>query len=626
MTVSSAAPSALADSEFLAALDAASDAASQLHRPDLSEQLNLAGDRILRPATVVCVVGEFKQGKSSVVNSLLGQFVCPTDDDLATSAVTVVRFGGTVRVLVHRRIDGHDTVEEIAPAQVGSLVTEQGDPAVRAHVERVEIEVPNPALAGGLVLVDTPGVGGLSVGQAAATLAYLPFADGLIFATDATSELSAPEIALLRTAVERCPTALMALTKVDIAANWRRIAEIDRNHLDATGEKGRVPIIPVSSVLRQAALRLHDAALDARSGYPALAEEISRRIIGPAKKSATELAAVEGRAVVAQLSASLKADLQLLEHPEGLEMALQDLRAAQARLDHLRGPGSRWSMQLGDRMADLGAQVNYTFRAAMRTASREMDEGIESINTPEEWDRLGQELQTHVAEAVAEVFATLERGVQELRRDLATTLMEEAGIVDADARPRGVDVAALWTSALIAEDEALASQAAGQTVAGLRGAQSGLSLFSLLGQFVPRGAVALLMASPLTLGIGIAFAGASLRDSHRRKIALRRQKAKAAGRQFLDDVQFEVGNELADTIRVRQRDLRDEFAERVTNALKVNSDAAARAQANAQQAEAERGRRAGQIRAGLERLAAIDRALAVRDVAGGMNSNAGGPT
>ena len=48
--------------------------------------------RLRRPATVVCVVGEFKQGKSSLVNALLGQAVCPVDDDLATSAITLVRY------------------------------------------------------------------------------------------------------------------------------------------------------------------------------------------------------------------------------------------------------------------------------------------------------------------------------------------------------------------------------------------------------------------------------------------------------------------------------------------------------------------------------------------------------
>jgi hypothetical protein len=36
------------------------------------------------------VVGEFKQGKSLLVNALVGAPVCPVHDDIATSVATVV--------------------------------------------------------------------------------------------------------------------------------------------------------------------------------------------------------------------------------------------------------------------------------------------------------------------------------------------------------------------------------------------------------------------------------------------------------------------------------------------------------------------------------------------------------
>ena len=37
------------------------------------------------------IVGEFKQGKSSLVNALLNATVCPVDDDIATAVPTSVR-------------------------------------------------------------------------------------------------------------------------------------------------------------------------------------------------------------------------------------------------------------------------------------------------------------------------------------------------------------------------------------------------------------------------------------------------------------------------------------------------------------------------------------------------------
>ena len=80
-------------------------ALQQLERPDLAERVSAAAARLRRPSTVVCVVGEFKQGKSSLVNALLGQNVCPVDDDLATSAITLVRWAEEAGAVVRRKAD-----------------------------------------------------------------------------------------------------------------------------------------------------------------------------------------------------------------------------------------------------------------------------------------------------------------------------------------------------------------------------------------------------------------------------------------------------------------------------------------------------------------------------------------
>ena len=64
----------------------------------------------------MCVVGEFKQGKSSLVNALLGSTVCPVDDDFATSAITLVRYAEQVSVVVRHK-DGEEVVSTpVAPA------------------------------------------------------------------------------------------------------------------------------------------------------------------------------------------------------------------------------------------------------------------------------------------------------------------------------------------------------------------------------------------------------------------------------------------------------------------------------------------------------------------------------
>src|SRR5262245_50683182 len=76
----------------LATVELAGKAAVAYERPDLGERLSKARDRLVDPAFYVLVVGEFKQGKSTLINSLLNAPICPVDDDIATATPTIIRY------------------------------------------------------------------------------------------------------------------------------------------------------------------------------------------------------------------------------------------------------------------------------------------------------------------------------------------------------------------------------------------------------------------------------------------------------------------------------------------------------------------------------------------------------
>src|SRR4029077_9859668 len=81
-------------------------------RADLPDRAPAPAARLRRPSTIVCVVGEFKQGKSSLVNGLLGRAVCPVDDDPATTAIPLIRHGDPPKAIVRRRDDSGQAVSE----------------------------------------------------------------------------------------------------------------------------------------------------------------------------------------------------------------------------------------------------------------------------------------------------------------------------------------------------------------------------------------------------------------------------------------------------------------------------------------------------------------------------------
>ena len=208
----------------------------QQSRSDLVARLGHTTRRLADPSVRVLVVGEFKQGKSQLINALVNAPVCPVDDDLATSVPMEVRYGATpsAALLVASTAmsaDGGFAEPEERAVPIDSLATAiVGRPADRWDARAVvgaKALLPRQILKDGLVFVDTPGVGGLASSHAASTLAALPTADAVILVSDASSEFTAPEITFLRQALAACPTVVCVLSKTDLFPDWRRVRDLD---------------------------------------------------------------------------------------------------------------------------------------------------------------------------------------------------------------------------------------------------------------------------------------------------------------------------------------------------------------------------------------------------------------
>ena len=577
----------------------------QLGRPDLVDRATAAGARLKRPATIVSVVGEFKQGKSSLVNGLLGHNVCPVDDDLATSVITLIRYGEQPGAIVRRRVDGEPTAEQIPIEDLQNWVSEQGNPENEREVERVELMLPSKILAQGLVLVDTPGMGGLGAGHAAATTSFLPFADGLILVSDSSSELSANEIDFMAEAVGLCPTVMFAQTKTDLYPEWERIFEINRQHLTNRGLD--IPMTAISSQLRLLALDRKRRELNERSRFPQLINDLKSEVVTPARNTARGRSADDVTAITGLVRMGLEHERKLLTEPESVARSLAELEEAKERLEHLRGPAARWNVTVGDRSSDLLSSMTHHFRAAMRTVSRELEERVEELNTAEEWDVMSRDLQTMVGDVVTRAFMAIDKGHESIRAEVIDLLQIQVPALNLEPRREtsDIDVLSLWSGKPIEEVEGIKDRFK-TGVAGIRGAQGGVMMFGMLGRFLPAAAATVAASNPVLLGAGALFGGMQLMDDRKRRVTARRQAARQQVRQFVDDVQFEVGNAITTQIRDMQRQLRDEFTERLAEVQATYTATAQRAQQDAQAGQAEVQKRAAELDHALKALTRID--------------------
>jgi hypothetical protein len=326
-------------------------------RTDLAGRLDRARKMLADPTAHIVVAGEFKQGKSSLVNALLGTTVCPVDDDVATAVPTYLRHGDEQRAaLLLEGPDGEPPVRRpIDLDDVRAHVMEKGRPDLSAErIIGVEIALPRQMLAGGLVIVDTPGVGGLGSAHAAGSLAAISMADAVVFVTDASQELTRSELDFVRQANDLCRTVVCVLTKTDFYPAWRRVRELNEGHLRAVPGVG---ILTVSSSLRALAVKNGDKAVNAESGFADLVRFVGERVgSGVATRLATE-AAADVLAVCDQITGQFEAERAALADPAAAQRIIDELSRAKERVEHLRSASAKWSQTLNDGIADLSAST-----------------------------------------------------------------------------------------------------------------------------------------------------------------------------------------------------------------------------------------------------------------------------
>ncbi len=160
----------------------------------------------------VVILGEFKRGKTTFVNALLGRELLPCAVVPLTSIVTAVRWGPEVGAEV---TFAGGRAERVPVEELRRYVTERENPGNHLGVERALVTYPSEYLRDGVFLVDTPGVGSVYAHNTDAAHAFVPEADAAIFLTSADPPISAGERAFLEDVRAEAARMFFVLNKVD---------------------------------------------------------------------------------------------------------------------------------------------------------------------------------------------------------------------------------------------------------------------------------------------------------------------------------------------------------------------------------------------------------------------------
>ena len=197
--------------------------AQELGAESVAEEASELAERVSEGRFYVACVGQFKRGKSTLLNALVGHAVVPTGFVPVTAVPTVIRFGDELHARVRMR-DG--SWQDIGMSDLKEYVTEELNPENKRGVDGAEVFVPSQLLSSGMCFVDTPGLGSVFTGNTATTQAFIPHIDAALVVVGADPPIAGEELALVESIGTQVQDLILVINKADRTSDPERAAAV----------------------------------------------------------------------------------------------------------------------------------------------------------------------------------------------------------------------------------------------------------------------------------------------------------------------------------------------------------------------------------------------------------------
>ncbi len=234
--------------------------------PEIRENLQAERFRLV-------VLGQFKRGKSTFINALLGDRILPTDVIPVTAVITEIHYGTEAAAQVFF-LEGEP--RQVAIPELDQYVSEASNPMNVKKVDKVVVHYPAAMLEKGLIIVDTPGVGSIHEHNTRLTQEYLLQADAAVFIFSADPPLTELEKDFLKILIPVVPHIIFVLNKSDYleAHELQKVLNFNRSILEEL-LNGKTEIVPISALKGLQAKLNNDTGRFNGSGMAALEQKLN---------------------------------------------------------------------------------------------------------------------------------------------------------------------------------------------------------------------------------------------------------------------------------------------------------------------------------------------------------------
>lgn len=381
-------------------------------------------------SATVLFCGEFKRGKSSLVNAIIGTELCPTDIGIATSVVTTIKYGAVKKAVRYygNLLENADSLksEEIEWEDIDKYT--MGDVLEIDNTILVELSYPSPFLKNGITIIDTPGIGGLDPRHAILTHMALPKADVIVFVTDAGEPLTQSELEFYENIILSCGKQNVVLVnKSDILTADTLATHVSNTKLQLA-KLGEPEVIPVSAKYWNKYVSKKDEKYLIRSNNDTVLTGITSEVETFKKtqyKKYRDMLIAEIDDVYSAISLEIQ---QLKKDSNDKIKVVEDLQRQQAALSKFRGdlnnPTSQIRLQINSIFEDARNEVqNLISHDGTLLTSTEFDALLESergLENDGKWfvaqindrlQKLSRKVDSRIESAFGEISESIEKEI-----------------------------------------------------------------------------------------------------------------------------------------------------------------------------------------------------------------------
>ena len=381
-------------------------------------------------SATVLFCGEFKRGKSSLVNAIIGTELCPTDIGIATSVVTTIKYGAVKKAVRYygNLLENADSLksEEIEWEDIDKYTV--GDVLEIDNTILVELSYPSPFLKNGITIIDTPGIGGLDPRHAILTHMALPKADVIVYVTDACEPLTQSELEFYESKVLSCGKRNVVLVnKSDILTADTLATHVSNTKLQLA-KLGGPEVIPVSAKCWELYSKLEENDFLLSSNKDAVLAGITSEVETFKKTQYKKYRDMLIAEIDDVYSAILLEIQQLKKDSNDKIKVVEDLQRQQAALSKFRGdlnnPTSQIRLQINSIFEDARNEVqNLISHDGTLLTSTEFDALLESergLENEGKWfvaqindrlQKLSRKVDSRIESAFEEISESIEKEI-----------------------------------------------------------------------------------------------------------------------------------------------------------------------------------------------------------------------